>query len=23
MLLSRCTRLIECCDNLDSDNRFP
>ncbi|MFQ6660071.1 hypothetical protein Gotur_028700 [Gossypium turneri] len=22
MLLSRCTRWIECCDNLDSDNRF-
>ncbi|MBA0610504.1 hypothetical protein Godav_011346 [Gossypium davidsonii] len=22
MLLSRCTRRIECCDNLDSDNRF-
>ncbi|MBA0777803.1 hypothetical protein Gotri_005776 [Gossypium trilobum] len=23
MLLLRCTRRIECCDNLDSDNRFP
>ncbi|MBA0780326.1 hypothetical protein Gotri_004440 [Gossypium trilobum] len=23
MLLSRCTRRIECCGNLDSDNRFP
>ncbi|MBA0786881.1 hypothetical protein Gotri_026611 [Gossypium trilobum] len=23
MLLSRCTRRIECCNNLDSDNRFP
>ncbi|MBA0874984.1 hypothetical protein Goshw_024847 [Gossypium schwendimanii] len=22
MLLSRCTRRIECCDNLDYDNRF-
>ncbi|MBA0871845.1 hypothetical protein Goshw_000397, partial [Gossypium schwendimanii] len=22
MLLSRCTRRIECCGNLDSDNRF-
>ncbi|MBA0620917.1 hypothetical protein Godav_006584 [Gossypium davidsonii] len=23
MLLSKCTRQIECCGNLDSDNRFP
>ncbi|MBA0665711.1 hypothetical protein Goklo_002195 [Gossypium klotzschianum] len=23
MLLSRCTRWIECCGNLDFDNRFP
>ncbi|MBA0764259.1 hypothetical protein Gotri_013621 [Gossypium trilobum] len=22
MLLSRCTRQIECCGNLDFDNRF-
>ncbi|MBA0630287.1 hypothetical protein Godav_002402 [Gossypium davidsonii] len=22
MLLSRCTRRIKCCGNLDSDNRF-